>query len=105
VVLVVLSVMPHVMVMMRVAPVVTSIIPGVMVAVVMPPVATMSLVMFLCVLCCRSRSGGRGSGGRRLARLVGRAGDRGLDGEQSEHQRGKQEAGNKFPNRHRDSFV
>jgi hypothetical protein len=98
-------VVPVVMVVMGIAPVVTAIVLRVVVAVVMPPVTMMPLVMLLHGLCGRSRCCGCRSGGRRLACRVGRARSRGLKGKQGKHQGGEEETGNKFPDRHRDSFM
>ena len=98
-------VVPVVMVVMGIAPVVTAIVLRVVVAVVMPPVTMMPLVMLLHGLCGRSRCRGCRGGGRRLACRVGRARSRGLKGKQGKHQGGEEETGNKFPDRHRDSFM
>ncbi len=98
-------VVPVVMVVMGIAPVVTAIVLRVVVAVVMPPVTMMPLVMLLHGLCGRSRCRGCRGGGRRLACRIGRARSGGLKGKQGKHQGGEEETGNKFPDRHRDSFV
>ncbi len=99
-------VVPVVMVVMGIAPVVTAIVLRVVVAVVvMPPVTMMPLVMLLHGLCGRSRCRGCRGGGRRLACRIGRARSGGLKGKQGKHQGGEEETGNKFPDRHRDSFM